>query len=314
MLSEKKVTLLAVLSTILISSKVIVVKQLLNQGMSADQILFLRMLMATPIFLLIYIFYKKKSSKKMSSTDLVLISIVGIFGFFLSPLFDFKGTNYIPATIERVLIFSYPLFIFIFSIFIGSRKPKITHFIMLLFIFIGLYLSVNGISSHPLTNISIKGVILVLIAAGFYAISLIISQRVVHRVGSLNLTVLSEIAAFLIITIYFGINKWIHPIEDTHIRSSSYILLFIMVIFCTVIPFFLLNECIKHIGATKVSLLSIIGPISTTFLDVILLKEILSIYQITGIILVLLSIYFLDFYDKKAEKTKVYPSENQSRY
>lgn len=305
LIKERKFILLTVISTVLISSKVLIVKQTLNQGLPAEQILYLRMLMATPMFLIIYLFYRKKhSSTHIVYKDYWLIGLIGVFGFFLSPLFDFKGTYYIPATIERVLIFSYPLFIFIYSLFSERKQIKITYLYILIGVLLGLLLSINGFNFRSFGNANIKGVILVLIASMLYSISLILSQQVVRRVGSMNLTSLSELIAFLVLVIYFVFTGNSHFMDITKVNLTSYSLILIMVIFSTVIPFFLLNECIKYIGATKVSLISIIGPIFTSFIDVLLLKESISYSQLLGGGLIILSIYFLDFYEKKISVSK----------
>jgi drug/metabolite transporter (DMT)-like permease len=302
MINKKNGMFFTIIATILLSSKVLFVKFTLKDGLSADQILLLRMLFATPIFLLIYLIYKRKNvAVKNVSIHVkiyIYIFITGLFGFFLSPLLDFQGTQYVPATIERILIFTYPIFVFIFSLITKRVRFNIVNLFVLIGIMIGLFLSIGGFSAFFIKNTYKSGVYLVLLASIFYAFSLIFSEKIVHIVGSIVLTTLSEISAFIALVIYnIVINKYIF-ISLLTISLRSYILIFGMVIFSTVIPFFIINECIKIVGATNVSLISVISPVFISFMDVLMLKEHIGFIQIIGCIVILLSILGMQLYSK----------------
>lgn len=188
--------------------------------------------------------------------------------------------------------------------FAEKRLMKLRDFFILFGVIIGLILSVNGLQIQSIVNANIMGICLVFIASLFYAVSLMLSQHVVRQIGSINLTSLSEIAAFLVLLIYIAIKNNGHFTTLFKIPASSYLFIFIMV-FSTVIPFFILNECIKQIGASKVSLISIIGPIFTSFIDILLLKEHLTFSQILGGLCILFSIYLIDFYQRREIKNNI---------
>jgi drug/metabolite transporter (DMT)-like permease len=64
-------------------------------------------------------------------------------------------------------------------------------------------------------------------------------------------------------------------------------------IFCTVIPFFLLYEGIRRVGATQASLISLSGPAMTFFAAWLFLGEVLTIPQMIGFVVVTLGVALL---------------------
>ncbi len=61
-------------------------------------------------------------------------------------------------------------------------------------------------------------------------------------------------------------------------------------IFCTVIPFFLLYEGIRRIGATQAALISLSGPAMTFFAAWLLLGEVLTAPQALGFAVVIVGV------------------------
>lgn len=303
MINKKNAIFFAIMATIFLSSKVLFVKLTLSNGLSAEQILFLRMLFATPIFLIIYFIYRRKNiSGYIHTGKYIIIFLTGVFGFFLSPLLDFQGTQYVSATIERVLIFTYPLFVFVFSLIFKKTHFNMIKAFSLIGMVTGLFLSVGGYNSFVLKNTYKRGAYLILLASISYAISLILAEKIVHSVGSIVLTTLNEISAFIVLVIY-------NILADRHIFISiltislkSYILIFGMVIFSTVIPFFVINECIKILGAINVSIIGVISPVFTSFMDVLVLKEHIDSLQIIGCTIIILSILVMQLFDRVSIK------------
>jgi drug/metabolite transporter (DMT)-like permease len=72
----------------------------------------LRMAIALPIYLgiLSYIFCKKDKSKALTQTTFFSIIGLGFIGYFLASLLDLKGLETISAGLERLTLFTYPIF------------------------------------------------------------------------------------------------------------------------------------------------------------------------------------------------------------
>jgi len=79
-----------------------------------------------------------------------------------------------------------------------------------------------------------------------------------------------------------------------------YIYGFLMAVFSTVIPSYLISEGIKRIGASKVSIIGSLGPVSTIFLSVVLLGEELNRYYFIGGAIIIIGVVWLNL--EKAKK------------
>ena len=67
----------------------------------------------------------------------------------------------------------------------------------------------------------------------------------------------------------------------------------------TVLPLWLLFYGLKKVNVTKAALVSVLEPISTVLIGVLLLDETLSVHQIAGIIIMLCAALLVQFNVKK---------------
>ena len=102
---------LAIIGTLLFSLKSIFIKYLYQLGLDPDQILSLRMLLALPFYLLIlfWISVKKKNIDKLNKHLLLKVFLLGFIGYYLASLLDLISLTYISAQLERLGLFTYPL-------------------------------------------------------------------------------------------------------------------------------------------------------------------------------------------------------------
>ncbi len=120
--------LLAFLGTFLFALKSIFIKLAYFEGLNSNVVLMLRMAIALPIYLgiLSYIFWKKDQSKVLAQTTLFSIVGLGFIGYFLASLLDLKGLETISAGLERLTLFTYPIFIAILGAIYITPKPLTT--------------------------------------------------------------------------------------------------------------------------------------------------------------------------------------------
>jgi drug/metabolite transporter (DMT)-like permease len=67
-----------------------------------------------------------------------------------------------------------------------------------------------------------------------------------------------------------------------------------MALFCSVLPFLLITEGIRRVGASRSALISTVGPVSTLVLAALLLGETLVPSQLAGAALVIVAILALE--------------------
>ena len=264
--------------------KGVLAKLTFHENITIISLLLIRFTIATPLFWLAPTFTSTKLNiSKLSKKDFLLCFISG-FLFFISAVTDFKAISLIDVSIERVIFFSYPVFIILLNSFLVKKLPSVNYIIVFLIIEFGIMLVVGLISKLGTFNANLQGTLWALCAAVSYAIYLVMGQQIMKKIGSMAFTILANNATFVFLILqflFFG-NK-----SELYVSKLGMFYIVLIALFCTVIPFFLVFEGIKRIGANKAALLSMTGPIVTLFASHFILGEKLDHYQIIGVLLVL---------------------------
>ena len=135
--------LVSLAGAILFSTKAIFVKLAFREtGVDAVTLLALRMLFALP-FYVVAAWYsgRKDGSVKLTKNYLIWIIVMGIFGYYLSSLFDFIGLQYVSAGLERLILFLYPTFAVLLNTFLFKAKLSGVQLIALLLTYLGIGLA-----------------------------------------------------------------------------------------------------------------------------------------------------------------------------
>ena len=112
--------LLVAAGSAMFSSKAIFIKLAYLERYDALLILAWRMVFALPIFLAVGIFElarRRRDGRPMPRRNAILSAIgIGLIGYYLAMILDFTGLLYVSAQLERLALFTYPIFV----IFIGA--------------------------------------------------------------------------------------------------------------------------------------------------------------------------------------------------
>lgn len=284
--------LLGVLGIVLFSSKAIMVKLAYNYKVDAISILLLRMLFSFPFYVIIAcIYYKKNDEILVTRKDYMWVLFFGFIGYYLASYFDFVGLAYIKASLERIILFLYPTIVLILNkVFLKQPITKLQSFA------IGLtYLGIV-IAFWDEVNISGSGTILggffILLSAITYASYLVGSGWLIPKFGVVKFTAYAMLVSCFCVFIHYSI------INETDLLSFSwevYVLGFLIAIFATVIPSFLVSASIKMISSSNFAIVAGIGPISTIVLAAIFLGEKLTLLQMFGALGVIIGILIVSF-------------------
>lgn len=282
--------LLGVLGIVLFSSKAVMVKLAYRYEVDALSVLLLRMLFAFPFYIVIgYIYRHEKKDIKDTKKAYLWLFFFGFVGYYLASYFDFVGLVYIKASLERIILFIYPTIVLLFNnLFLKQRinaNQKLAIFITYLGILVtfGNEVSISG-------NNAYLGGFFVLLSALTYASYLVGSGWLIPKFGVMRFTAYVMLVSCICVFVHYGI------IARTTILNfpwQVYLLGFLIAIFATVIPSFLVSISIKMISSSNFAVLAGIGPISTIVLAVIFLNERLTLLQVLGIIVVILGILLI---------------------
>ena len=272
---------------ILFSTKAIIVKKAFAQTHTdALTLLTLRMVFSLPFFVGVAIFASsKKDNIKLSQRNWLIIIILGIFGYYLSSLFDFIGLQYVSAGLERLILFLYPSFVVLINA--GLFRQKITGMQKL-----ALFLTYAGIGIAYIGELHIDinnphfllGAILIFICAITYSIYLVGSGKIIPLVGATKFTTYTMLAATVGIFIHFILSG---NYQDMPAGNDFWIYGLLLAIMATVIPSFLISAGMKRIGSNNVAIISGIGPVSTILQAHFILGEPIFTEQLIGTVLVI---------------------------
>lgn len=266
---------LAVVSAVAYSAKGIFAKLIYGYGVDPVTLLALRFTLALPFFWLTFLFYP---SDRIRVRDGVLLALSGLLGLYAAALADFYGLLYIDASLERVILYTYPAIVVVWAALFFKERLGARKIAAIAVTYLGLALAVKlfggGLKAHYL------GVALVLFSAVIYSLSYIITEVLGRRVSSVKISAYTTTAAcFAFLGTWHG--------KTVPNEPGVWLLLLVLAVFSTYVPVLALVLSIKRIGASRAALVSFIGPVSTAILANIVLGETMDMYQVAGMCLVI---------------------------
>ncbi|MBK6977023.1 MAG: EamA family transporter [Cytophagaceae bacterium] len=232
---------------------------------------------------------QKGHFKAVSGKDFGIIALLSLLGYYWASWFDFRGLQYISAGLERIILFSYPTLVIIFSsIFLGKKISR-NGVIALVITYLGIAIIALDPKILSSKNFAL-GAGLVLISSVTYALYLTFGGEMIKKYGSINFNTLAMIFSSVYVIIHF---KAFTNVAIFELPDGVYLYGLALAIVSTVIPTFLVMEGIKLLGAGLGSIVGSIGPVATVILGYIFLGETLSLQEILGSVLVLIGVLII---------------------
>ncbi|MBI2731561.1 MAG: DMT family transporter [Sphingobacteriales bacterium] len=280
--------------SLLFSTKAIIVKKAFA-GTHIDplSLLSLRMLFSLPFYLgAVYFAYRKAVYAKFTQKQWVQIIILGLFGYYISSLFDFLGLQYISAGLERLILFLYPTFCVLINAFYFRQKVIRIQQLALLLTYSGIAIAYYGEMQVDINNPHfILGSLLIFLCSITYAIYIVGSGRVIPQVGVTKFTAYAMLASTTGVFAHYLLRGDYTLLYSAYTGFWTYGLL--LAIIATVIPSFMISSGLKQIGSNNVAIISSIGPVSTIIQAHYILGEKVFTEQIIGTVLVIAGVLLI---------------------
>lgn len=285
-----KGVLFVFLGAICFSTKGIFAKLAFKYGVDGLQILTLRMLFALPFYIVILFNDYKKAPQPILKNDWINIISLGLIGYYLAALFDFLGLQYVSASLERNIIFTYPTFVLLMSKLFFKRKIHAIQIIAVMICYSGILLAFYSDKAAYASANLMKGTVFVLLSSVTYALYLVKSDGLIKNVGVIRFTCISMIVSCLAVLVHYFI---VHGTDIFSFPPQVYYIGVGVAIISTVLPSFLMTKGIEFIGSSNMAIIASVGPIATIFLSNFILKEQISFLHIIGTILVLTGVLII---------------------
>ena len=282
------------IGAVLLAAKGLFAKTLYDMGLSFHDVAAIRSVLAVPGFALLAWLYRGKTKIEQDATsrrnDLLLALFAGFLCYYLGALANFYALTIIDASVERPLLFAYPIFVVIINTAITRQPPSARVLLALLLTTLGVVL-VTGALNARLSASQCSGMAWILFCSLSIAIYTLISGELTQRLGSGLFTFTAMTAAAVGMAVHYQIFAgW----ESVDLSVAAWWTLAALVVFSTVLPLFLMAEGVRRVGASKTSLISTLGPPATAILAQELTGEILAPAQWFGIGLVLTGVMALE--------------------
>ncbi|MDO9376415.1 MAG: DMT family transporter [Ferruginibacter sp.] len=299
--------IIAFIGSVLFSTKAIIVKKAFaDTHTDALTLLTLRMVFSLPFFVGAAILAnKQKQNVILRPRHWGAIVLLGIFGYYLSSLFDFMGLQYVSAGLERLILFLYPGFVLLINAFVFRQKISRIQKIALGLTYLGIFIAYAGELRLDLGNPNfLLGSVLIFICAITFSIYIVGSGKIIPITGSTKFTAYSMLAATTGIFIHFALagHYWNMPTGN-----DFWFYGFLLAIIATVIPSFLVSIGMKKIGSNNLAIVSSIGPVSTIIQAHFILGEPIFAAQVAGTVLVVSGVLLTGW--KIREKKRGLPDE-----
>jgi drug/metabolite transporter (DMT)-like permease len=283
---------------VLFSTKAIIVKLAFNSTpVDALTLLTLRMIFSLPFYIgAAWLAVRQVDTASLTQRQWLYVIVLGIFGYYLSSLFDFMGLQYISAGLERLILFLYPTFAVLINTFVFKQPIRRVQQIALLLTYAGIGLAYFGELHVDIHNPNFyHGSLLVFFCAITYSIYIAGSGNIIPTIGANRFTAYAMLAATGGIFIHFLLAGNYEALQHSTGLWGYGLLLAII---ATVIPSFLISYGMKRIGSNNVAIISGIGPVSTILQAHFVLGEKIFMEQIAGTALVIIGVLLIGWKQK----------------
>jgi drug/metabolite transporter (DMT)-like permease len=277
-------------AAILFASKGLFAKALYQRGVHFELLVTVRAVLAMPLFIWFARHHRTDADGKPPMRALVAASIAGIIGYYVGAMVDFWALELIDASIERVLLFSYPAMVILINSFMRRRAPERRLVLATLVTYVGIFFAMGGVDLAEL-RANLVGASLTLIAALTTAIYFLIGERYVHALGSTRFAAVAMSSAAVVLALHFALFR--SPGELVTLSAHDWLLLGILAILCMFVPGLMQAEGFRRVGAQRAAIGSTVGPPTTIVLAALFLGERLNGWQLLGSAMIVVSVLLM---------------------
>ena len=263
------------------------IKHLLNNNFPVFTIVFIRLVLASAVF--VTLFKMQKKLQRVARSDYKDFLLLAFFEPFLYFIGEDFGLKYVDASYAAVIIGLIPIVISI-TMFFAERVPIRWEFV------VGTLVSVAGVlmltmSPNGQITFSLKGTLLLglaVLAAAGYSVQL---TRLLKKYSPVTVTTWQNFIAipfYIPFLLIFDIPQWPAMIWDT----STIISLFCLALLCSAGAYMLYSYSVKQLTVSKTSVFTNLIPIVTLVAAAAIGQETFTPIKFWGIVVIVAGVTF----------------------
>lgn len=260
------------------------VQKLYGFGFTAFEIVTIRVISAA-LILTMYVLLKDRTLLKIHWMDTKYFVGTGICSIVFFNWCFFSAIRETSLSIAAILLYTGPAFVTILSRFIFKERMTMRKTMALGITFVGCSLVV-GLFPASGTSISFYGLLIGLGSGLGYALYSIFGKFALVKYQSLTITTYTFITASAFMLFFTDIAHLQRAFLDSHILIYSLGLGF----FPTALAYILYTLGLSRVESSRASITTTLEPVVASMIGVLLFGDALSLWQISGIVLVLLAV------------------------
>lgn len=275
------------------STKAVLVKMAYaNTTADALTLLALRMLFSLPFFVISAVVASRIRGRQKPGPRLwIMVALTGVLGYYVSSYLDFRGLEYVTASIERLILFVYPTLVLVISAVVLRHKIETRQWLAVAITYAGLLLAfVSDVHRTDNNRMFYTGALLIFLCAITFAVYILLSGSLTRKLGTLLFNSYAMSFACLGVLLHHSIAS------DSSLLGLSneiYVYGLVMGLVSTVIPSYLVTEGVRRIGPGNAAIIGSVGPVSTLLQANLLLGESITIAEMVGTVLILCGVLMI---------------------
>jgi drug/metabolite transporter (DMT)-like permease len=298
--------IMAALGAFLFASKAIWIKLAYAYDIDASTLLTLRLVLATPFFVAGGILTWLRNRKLgiagppaiRTRPDLYAKALaVGALGYWFASYTDFESLTTLSPEFERLIIFTYPLFVILFGALFFGQALRINALWTFAIAYAGIGLIfVTDLQTHG--SAIVAGTLWCMASSVSFAMYLLLAKPLISRLGPSLFTSWAMSGAAIATFAHFFLT---HRASDVIVSAPLMWLVLGLAIGATVAPSYLTNFALSRISSQANAVISFINPVFTLAMSVLILRQTATFADVTGTLLVVMGVGLYTWLDQKAK-------------
>jgi len=266
----------------------VIAKGIMPDYLQPRVIILFRVLGAMLVFQLVSLFFPKE---KVSKKDLWRLVLCAVFGIAINQIMFFEGLNLSTPINASIIMVSIPILVLVFSHFmIGDRMSTNKVIGVSLGALGAAWLILHG-SNFSFTSGTFVGNLFLLINASSYAVFLVLVKPLMAKYSPL--TIMKWIFTFGLVLVFpFSIQLTLEA-DFSQIPFKIWMSVGYVILFTTVLAYFLNNFSLKKISPTMNSSYAYLQPFLATLVAISLGKDNLTWTEVIAALLIFTGVYFV---------------------
>jgi len=258
-----------------------------SYGISPETLIALRLVISFfTLFPALAIF--KRNLFQGSRRDVPYFLVFGVFAVALQRMSYFYAVDLATATIAAILFYTYPIFVTLLASFFLREKLRPRTGLAIILTFSGVTLVVKIYDPSAL-NTNLAGIIFGLLSSLFFVLYFMIAKNLRNRYPTWTLILYGDgIGALTLSPIVF-----LSVSTIVKFPVQLWLLVFTIAWIPSLLAYALYSYALKHVKASKGSILSVLEPLSAAVLSAVIIREGLQSLQVPGIALALIGVMLL---------------------